>query len=265
MTVLEGVRLAHVRLRRRMLRVPVPDDFEARFDGKRIVRIGRRAKYLLIEMEDGTVVIAHLGMSGRMKIHREAAPPPGPHDHADFVTDTGIVVRFTDPRRFGLLLLDHVDTIEAHPLMRHLGPDPLSNAFNGAALAERLAGRASPLKAALLDQRTLAGLGNIYVCESLFRAGLSPRRLARTVKNERAERLAASIRDVLSEAIAAGGTTLRDHISPDGELGYFQHHFAVYSKEGEACPGCICDRAAGGIRRIVQGGRSTFYCPTRQR
>jgi formamidopyrimidine-DNA glycosylase len=273
--VLEGAVIADVTLRRTMLRVPVPADFVRRLVGNRIVRVGRRAKYLLIEMTDGTVVIGHLGMSGHMTIHRGAPPPPQKHDHIDFTTDSGFVVRFTDPRRFGLFLLDHMDTIDSHPLMRHLGPDPLSNAFNGIILAERLAGRATPIKAALLDQRTIAGLGNIYVCESLFRAGLSPRRLARTVKNDRAERLALSIREVLGEAIAAGGTTLRDHVSPDGELGYFQHRFAVYSKEGEPCPGCICERAhtgaqthakpGGGIKRIVQAGRSTFYCPTRQR
>jgi formamidopyrimidine-DNA glycosylase len=263
-TVLDGARLAAVTLRRRTLRVPVPDDFEARLVGKRIRRIGRRAKYLLIEMEDGTLVIGHLGMSGHMRIWHGPPEEPRRHDHADFATDAGIVVRFTDPRRFGLLLLDHVDTIEQHPLMRHLGPDPLSNAFDAETLTERLAGRATPIKAALLDQRTVAGLGNIYVCESLFRAGISPRRLARTIKNDRAERLVAAIRAVLTEAIAAGGTTLRDHVSPDGELGYFDQSLKVYGHEGEPCPECMCARAAG-IKRIVQGGRSTFYCPTRQR
>ena len=263
-TVLDGARLASVTLRRRTLRVPVPDDFEARLVGKRIRRIGRRAKYLLIEMEDGTLVIGHLGMSGHMRIWHGAPEEPRRHDHADFATDAGVVVRFTDPRRFGLLLLDHVDTIEQHPLMRHLGPDPLSNAFDAETLTERLAGRATPIKAALLDQRTVAGPGNIYVCESLFRAGISPRRLARTVKNDRAERLVAAIRAVLTEAIAAGGTTLRDHISPDGELGYFDQSLKVYGHEGEPCPECMCARAAG-IKRIVQAGRSTFYCPTRQR
>ena len=182
--VLEGARLAAVTLRRRMLRVPVPDDFEARLTGKRIVRLGRRAKYLLIEMEDGTVAIAHHGMSGHMRIWKGSPEAPGRHDHADFVTDAGVTVRFTDPRRFGLLLLSSVEEIDGHKLFKDLGLDPLSNAFNGAALAERLIGRASPIKAALLDQHTVAGLGNIYVCESLFRAGLSPRRLARTVKND---------------------------------------------------------------------------------
>lgn len=263
-TVLDGARLSNVVLRRRSLRVPIPDDFEARLIGKKIVRLGRRAKYLLIEMEDGTVVIAHLGMSGRMKIHRGAPDAPGPHDHADFITEDGVTVRFTDPRRFGLLLLTTTAEIDAHKLMRELGPDPLSNDFNAVVLAERLAGRAAPLKAALLDQHTVAGLGNIYVCESLFRAGLSPKRLARTVTPARAEALTAAIRTVISEAVAAGGTTLRDHISPDGELGYFTQSLTVYGREGEACPGCDCSNPKK-IRRIVQSGRSTFYCPTRQR
>jgi formamidopyrimidine-DNA glycosylase len=262
--VLEGARLAAVTVRQRLLRVPVPGDFEARLVGKRIVRLGRRAKYLLIEMEDGTLVIAHLGMSGHMRIWKGPAETPGRHDHADFVTDAGVTVRFTDPRRFGLLLLSSVDEIDGHKLFKDLGLDPLSNAFNGVALAERLDGRASPIKAALLDQHTVAGLGNIYVCESLFRAGLSPRRLARTVKHDRAERLAVAIRTVLTEAIAAGGTTLRDHVSPEGELGYFAQSLMVYGREGEPCPGCLCERG-GGVRRIVQSGRSTFYCPTRQR
>ena len=261
-TVLHGARLRDVVLRRRSLRVPIPDDFEARLIGQKIVRLGRRAKYLLIEMEDGTIVIAHLGMSGRMKIHRGRPDAPGPHDHADFVTEAGVTVRFTDPRRFGLLLLSNVAEIDEHKLMRDLGPDPLSNDFNAIVLADALAGRASPLKAALLDQKTVAGLGNIYVCESLYRAGLSPKRLARTVTPKRAEALAAAIRTVLTDAVAAGGTTLRDHISPDGELGYFTQSLTVYGREGETCPGCDCGKS---IRRIVQSGRSTFYCPARQR
>lgn len=263
-TVLDGAVLTNVVLRRRSLRVPIPDDFESRLIGNRVVRLARRAKYLLIEMEDGTVVIGHLGMSGRMKIHRGDPDIPGPHDHADFVTEAGVTVRFTDPRRFGLLLLSTIEEIDEHKLMRDLGPDPLSNAFNAVTLAERLAGRATPLKAALLDQRTVAGLGNIYVCESLFRAGLSPKRLARTVGPARAEALAASIRAVLTEAVAAGGTTLRDHISPEGELGYFTQSLTVYGREGETCPGCTCG-GKNSIRRIVQSGRSTYYCSVRQR
>ena len=263
-SVLDGAVLKNVILRRRSLRVPIPDDFEERLIGNRIVRIARRAKYLLIEMADGTVVIGHLGMSGRMKIHRGDPGPPGPHDHVDFVTEAGVTVRFTDPRRFGLLLLSTTGEIDEHKLMRDLGPDPLSNAFNAVILAERLAGRATPLKAALLDQSTVAGLGNIYVCESLFRAGLSPKRKARTVGPARAEALAAAIRAVLTEAVAAGGTTLRDHVSPEGELGYFAQSLMVYGREGETCPGCTCG-AKNSIQRIVQSGRSTFYCSVRQR
>ena len=260
--VLDGARIANVILRRRSLRVPIPDDFESRLIGRKIVRLGRRAKYLLIEVEGGTIVIAHLGMSGRMKIHRGEPAAPGPHDHADFVTEAGVTVRFTDPRRFGLLLLTTASEIDEHKLFRDLGPDPLGNDFNAVVLAEALAGRATPLKAALLDQKTVAGLGNIYVSESLFRARLSPKRLARTIKAKQAETLAAAIRTVIQDAVAAGGTTLRDHVTPDGELGYFAQSLTVYGREGEACPGCDGKRT---IRRIVQSGRSTFYCTSCQR
>ncbi len=260
--VLDGARIANVILRRRSLRVPIPDDFESRLVGQKIVRLGRRAKYLLIEVENGTIVIAHLGMSGRMKIHRGEPAAPGPHDHCDFVTEAGVTVRFTDPRRFGLLLLTTATEIDEHKLIRDLGPDPLGNDFNAVVLAEALAGRATPLKSALLDQKTVAGLGNIYVSESLFRAGLSPKRLAGTVKTKHAEALAAAIRSVISDAVAAGGTTLRDHVTPDGELGYFAQSLTVYDREGEACPRCGGKKT---IRRIVQSGRSTFYCPSCQK
>jgi formamidopyrimidine-DNA glycosylase len=261
---LEGRRLAALELRRSDLRRAVPAGMAGLVEGRRIERLGRRAKYILMHLEDGGVVIAHLGMSGRLVIAgaAEAAEMPDPHDHVVFRLDDGTVVRFNDARRFGLLDYARAETIDEHPLLAHLGPEPLGNAFNGPVLEAALAGKATPLKAALLDQRVVAGLGNIYVSESLYWAGLSPRRLAATVVGGRAERLAQAIRSVLERAIAAGGSSLRDYVQTSGELGYFQHQWAVYGKAGEPCPDCDCRR---GIQRIVQGGRSTFYCPKRQR
>ena len=225
----------------------------------------RRAKYILAELDDGALLILHLGMSGRLHIDR-GDPELLPHDHIVLKTDRGDTIRLNDPRRFGLVALDRVDTIDRHRLFAGAGPEPLGNAFNGPALAAKLKGRRTPLKAALLDQKTVAGLGNIYVCEALFLAGLSPMRLARNVSARQAETLAGAIKDVLMKAIAAGGSSLRDYVQPSGELGYFQHQWAVYGREGEACPGCDCNAGeTGGIRRIVQSNRSTFYCPHRQR
>jgi len=204
-------------------------------------------------------------MSGRFRVFAPPAPVPERHDHVILETDAGHSVRFNDPRRFGLMALARSDGLAVHPLLAGLGPEPLDEGFDGTALAARLAGRTGPIKAALLDQSVVAGIGNIYASEALFRAGLSPLRGAASVSGRRAERLARAIRQTLEEAIAAGGSSLRDHRQPSGELGYFQHSFAVYDREGQACPGCDCDPAAGGIRRIVQAGRSTFYCKKRQR
>jgi formamidopyrimidine-DNA glycosylase len=188
--------------------------------------------------------------------------PDGKHEHVVFEVGNGTLIRFSDPRRFGLMALTREDELARHPMLVHLGPEPTGEDFTGSVLAERLAGRNTPIKSALLDQRIVAGLGNIYVCESLFMAGLSPRRKAATVQGARAERLAKSIREVLADAIAAGGSSLRDHVAPSGELGYFQHHFKVYGREGEPCPACNCGET---VQRIVQAGRSTFYCAKRQR
>ncbi|HXZ02554.1 MAG TPA: bifunctional DNA-formamidopyrimidine glycosylase/DNA-(apurinic or apyrimidinic site) lyase [Stellaceae bacterium] len=260
---LEGRRVARLRLNRADLRLPMPPDLSERVEGRRVERLGRRAKYILLHLEDGGVVIAHLGMSGRLVLSEPGSlAPADPHDHVVFTLEDGTELRFNDARRFGLL--DYVDAagLERHKFFAHLGPEPLGNEFNGPALAARLDGKATPIKAALLDQRVVAGLGNIYVSESLFHAGLSPKRLAGTVTGARAEKLACAIRDVLERAIAAGGSSLRDYVQASGELGYFQHHWAVYGKEGERCPGCDCRH---GIRRIVQAGRSTFYCSRRQR
>jgi formamidopyrimidine-DNA glycosylase len=184
------------------------------------------------------------------------------HDHVVFTTDAGDQLRFNDARRFGVMDLVAEPKLFEHRLLRNLGPEPLGNAFNGPVLAAALAGKRTPIKAALLDQRVVAGIGNIYASEALYAAGLSPRRLAYTVQGGRAERLVAGIRDVLNRAIAAGGSSLRDYVQTDGELGYFQHQWAVYDRAGEPCPDCDC---GGGIRRLVQSNRSTFYCPKRQR
>ncbi len=264
--VLEGRRLVRVEARRADLRTPLPVDLAPRLTGRRVARVGRRAKFLLLRMDGGDVLLMHLGMSGRMKVFDAPFPPPGRHEHVIFETDAGVQVRFQDPRRFGMMALTTADRLADHPSLAGLGPDPLDPDFDGSALAARLGGRRGPIKTALMNQSVVAGLGNIYVCEALFRAGVSPRRRAATVKGRRAELLAGAIRQVLNAAIAAGGSTLNDHRQPSGELGYFQHHFAVYGRAGQPCPGCDCRaRETGGVRRLVQSGRSTFYCPTRQR
>jgi len=258
---ISGRRIVRAELRRPDLRRPFPPALAARLDGARIGALGRRGKYILIELDADGLLLLHLGMSGRVTADR-AALPDAPHDHVVLTLDDGTVIRFNDPRRFGTL--DYVKRGEEnrHPLLAGLGPEPLEPGFDGAYLATKLAGRLTPIKAALLDQRVVAGLGNIYVCEALFRARLSPRRLAASIGLGRAARLVAAIRSVLSEAIAAGGSSLRDYVQADGALGYFQHHWAVYGREGGACPGCDC---GAGVRRIVQSGRSTFFCAKRQR
>jgi formamidopyrimidine-DNA glycosylase len=259
---LEGRRLVHVEARRSDLRWPLPVDFAQRLRDRTVVALRRRAKYLLAELEDDTVLIAHLGMSGRMLITHGLPPALEKHDHIVLATDRDAWIRFNDARRFGAMDLTTLDALETHKLLAGLGPEPLSNAFNGPALAAALAGRHTPIKAALLDQHIVAGIGNIYACEALYRANLSPKRLAHTVQGGRAERLAAAVKQVLAEAIDAGGSTLRDYRQADGELGYFQHAFKVYGREGAACRTPDCGKP---LRRLVQSGRSTFYCASCQR
>jgi formamidopyrimidine-DNA glycosylase len=261
---LEGRRLARVVQRRTDLRFPLPENFAARLEGRRVVAVGRRAKYLATELDDGMVWLCHLGMSGRLLLGTGKAPPPEPHDHILIETDDGTWLRFNDARRFGMMDLCSSNALGEHWLLRGLGPEPLGEEFNGPALAAALAGKRTPIKAALLDQRVVAGLGNIYVSEALFRAGISPRRLARSVRGPRADALAAAVKATLAEAIEAGGSSLRDYVQTSGELGYFQHRWAVYEHEGERCPRCD-GRGCRGIRRIVQTGRSTYYCPRHQR
>ena len=258
---MSGRRIVRAELRRPDLRRPFPPMLAERLDGAQIGGLTRRGKYILIELDATGLLLLHLGMSGRI-----TTGGPGDadakHDHVVLTLDDGTVVRLNDARRFGVL--DYLRRGEevSHPLLAGMGPEPLGPDFDGAYLARALAGKMTPIKSALLDQRIVAGLGNIYVCEALYRAGVSPRRLAATVTGARAARLASAIREVLTEAIEAGGSSLRDYVQANGELGYFQHRWAVYGKEGEKCPGCSC---AEGVRRITQAGRSTFYCAKRQR
>jgi formamidopyrimidine-DNA glycosylase len=275
--VLVGARIETSEARRPDLRFPLPERFAERLTGRRIGDLRRRAKYIMADLDGGEIWITHLGMSGSFRIGKgEAEKTPGDfeqprskdvaHDHLVLRMNSGATITYNDPRRFGYMDLIRADEIANHPLFRHLGLDALDEAADGKRLAEMFYGRRAPLKAALLDQRLIAGLGNIYVSEALHRAHLSPERAAGTLAERggaaRAKRLAESIRNVLTEAIAAGGSTLRDHIGADGELGYFQHRFRVYGKEGAPCPTRGC---RGTVQRIVQGGRSTFYCPTCQK
>lgn len=275
--VVEGARIDRVEQRRPDLRFPFPERFASRLEGRVVTALGRRAKYLTFHLDDGLTMIAHLGMSGSFRIEAgEKAVIPGEfhyerskaeaHDHVAFRLRTRAeepaTIVFNDPRRFGFMLFAEPGTLDTHPMLAGLGVEPTGNALGGEMLAELMKGRNAPLKAALLDQRIIAGLGNIYVSEALWRARLSPRRRAGTVTGQRAERLAAAIRAVIADAIAAGGSSLRDYVHADGSLGYFQHSFSVYDREGEPCPRIECN---GVVHRIVQSGRSTFYCPVCQR
>jgi formamidopyrimidine-DNA glycosylase len=276
--VMEGARIVKLDARRPDLRRPLPKDFAKRVEGETVLGIGRRAKYLTVDLSSGDVLLMHLGMSGSFRVgHEDKAATPGvfhhprsaaaAHDHVVFHMSSGATVTFNDPRRFGLMLLVPRTEFEAHPLMREIGPEPLGNAFDAALLAQSCAGRKTSLKAALLDQTVVAGLGNIYVCEALHRSHLSPKRRASTIStrgapNARAEALVEAIKAVLTAAIKAGGSSLRDHRQTDGELGYFQHHFRVYDREGEPCPTPGCK---GTVKRIVQNGRSTYFCPVCQK
>ena len=261
---MEGQRFARVEQRRENLRFALPQDFAARLQGRRVIALSRRAKYLLADLDDGQVLVMHLGMSGSFRIesavagqfHHPRSTLPA-HDHIVFHLETGVVITYNDPRRFGFMDLVSRASLASHKLFAKLGLEPLGNELDGAALMRLFAGKKAPLKAALLDQQLVAGLGNIYVCEALHRARLAPQRLAGSLTPAKAARLAALIREVLGEAVAAGGSSLRDHRQTDGALGYFQHAFRVYDREGEACPGTGC---AGVVERLVQSGRSTFWC-----
>ena len=273
--VMEGATITRAEVRRKDLRFPFPEGFQERLTGRRVESLGRRAKYLLADLDGGEVVIMHLGMSGSFRIEaavqgdfHHARSRDAAHDHVVFHLSSGATVTYNDPRRFGFMLLSGRAALAEHPLFAHLGVEPTGNALSAAYLAERFRDKQAPLKAALLDQSIIAGLGNIYVCEALFRAGLAPTRKAGSLVTKagaataRLERLVPVIHEVIAEALEAGGSTLRDHAQPSGELGYFQHRFQIYDREGEACVTAGCRST---VRRMVQSNRSTFYCPTCQR
>jgi formamidopyrimidine-DNA glycosylase len=272
---MEGSKIIKAETRRKDLRFPFQKDFVARLEGQTVTGLGRRAKYLLADLGSGDVLLMHLGMSGSFRlVEGDIGKAPGKfhhprsedraHDHVVFHMSSGAAVVFNDPRRFGYMKIIARNKLEDEPLLRGLGPEPLGNEFDAAMLARSCANKKTSLKAALLDQRVVAGLGNIYVCEALFRSHLSPRRLAATLATKRSEptdhakRLVNAIHGVLNQAIKAGGSSLRDHRQTSGELGYFQHSFQVYDREGEKCQSTGC---SGIVRRFTQNGRSTFWCP----
>lgn len=285
--VMEGSKIVKAEARRADLRFPFQKDFVARLDGQTVTGLGRRAKYLMADLESGDVLLMHLGMSGSFRVLKdEENNTPGKfhhpraedraHDHVVFHMSSGASVIFNDPRRFGYMKIIARNALEQEPLLRGLGPEPLGNEFDAAMLAQSCANKKTSLKAALLDQRVVAGLGNIYVCEALYRAHLSPRRLAATLATkarqrkgvagaeptDHAKRLVTSIHAVLNQAIKAGGSSLRDHRQTSGELGYFQHSFQVYDRDGEKCQTAGC---GGIVKRFTQNGRSTFWCPKCQK
>lgn len=264
---LAGARLARVEQRRPDLRFPLPERFAERLTGARIEAVGRRAKYLILPLDTGETWVAHLGMTGRFTVGRrllgeyeQDAPIEGAHEHLAFHTEAGDRIGFADARRFGYMDLIRSAALDAHPWFAAIGPEPLGNAFHADHLRAAFDGKVQNVKATLLDQRIVAGLGNIYVCEALWRARISPRTAAGRIARPRIERLVLAIREVLAEAIEAGGSTLRDYRNADNAMGYFQHAFAVYGREGEPCL-----REDGRVRRFVQAGRSTFWCPACQR
>ena len=265
--VMEGQRIDQAQVNRPDLRFALPDNMAARLTGQVVQALRRRSKYILADLSSGETLLIHLGMSGRMLISgtqlgqfHHAHPAPEKHDHVVLTMQSGARVTFNDPRRFGAMDLMPTASWQAHKLLADLGPEPLGNTFNETYLAQRLANRATPIKSALLDQKVVSGLGTIYVCEVLHRAGIAPNRLAGDLTAQQAAALVPLIRTVLSEAIEAGGSSLRDYRQADGELGYFQHTFRVYDREGQPCPAC-----ATPIVRLVQSGRSSFYCPSCQR
>ncbi len=282
--VLEGRRIVAASVTRPDLRWPFPPGLTARLSGSRVLGFRRRGKYMLMRLEGGDSVLIHLGMSGRMVARRVDEPPrprlgpqgaasdarghngpPEAHEHLVIETEDGWRIGFVDPRRFGCVDLVPTDREDDHKLLAGMGPEPLGPDFTEEVLTAALTGRFTPIKAALLDQKVVAGLGNIYVCEALYRAGISPRRLAASVAGVRAARLVPAIRAVLEESIAAGGSSLRDYVRADGEIGVFQERFDVYDREGQPCARCPGPPSCKGVARIVQSGRSTFYCPRTQR
>ena len=257
---LVGLKCTAVLVRRGDLRQPLPNKFVTSIEGRTVTAVRRRAKYLLFDLSDGQSVLAHLGMSGRMVLDNRSRL--GLHDHVIFDFEGGIRLFFNDPRRFGLMDLVHTTKLDRHRLIYGLGPEPLGDDFDDQLLSAKLSGRRASIKSLLMDQRIVAGLGNIYACESLFRAQISPLRKGSSVAGKRAKRLVSAVREILNAAIAAGGSSLRDYVQSDGELGYFQHRFKVYGREGKLCSS---GKKGHVIRRLVQSNRSTFYCSKCQR
>lgn len=265
--VMEGRKIVRVETRRPDLRFPFPDKFASRIKGATLTRLGRQAKFLTAELSSGETLVMHLGMSGRFTIDGDPAASfthehntNAKHDHVVFHIEGGASVTYNDPRRFGFMELWSTDDFQSYPRLKKLGPEPLSNSFHADYLDAALAGKNTPIKTALLDQSIIAGLGNIYVCEALFRAGISPKRRAATVPGKRTVRLAPAINAIIAEAIEAGGSSISDFANTDGSLGYFQHAFDVYDREGQPCTQC-----GKAIKRLVQSGRSSFYCSSCQR
>jgi len=287
MPALEGRTILHAHVRRKDLRRPFPAHFAERLTGRLVRKLTRRAKYILAELDSGETLVIHLGMSGRMSVYAGGRqrrlgdyvynPAPdgagqGKHDHVVLETDAPARIVFNDHRRFGLMTLIPTEDLGTDKLFKGIGVEPLSDAFSAKYLAAALDGKKTPVKSALLDQRVVAGLGNIYVCEALFLAHISPKRLAGAVKKEQIAALVRAIRAVLKDAIAAGGSTLRDHAQATGDPGNFQHHFLAYGREGMPCRGMVSSSEGhrkrvckGSVKRIAQGGRSTFYCPACQK
>ncbi|MFY9288331.1 MAG: bifunctional DNA-formamidopyrimidine glycosylase/DNA-(apurinic or apyrimidinic site) lyase [Alphaproteobacteria bacterium] len=246
------------------LRIPFPKNLAERLRARRIRGITRRAKYILIELDKNETLLLHLGMSGRMTISKTKSKP-GKHDHLVFHFNNGLHVSFNDPRRFGMCDLVPTDKLDQHKLVKHLGVEPLCDDLTTDYLAAKFKGKKTSIKIAIMDQRLVVGVGNIYASEALFHAGINPKRLAGKVKRDEIAKLVPAIRKVLKAAIKAGGSSLRDYVQSDGELGYFQHQFSVYGKTSEKCRDCNCNTAkTGGIKQITQGGRSSFYCPIKQ-
>ena len=267
--VMEGVKISRAAINRPDLRWPFPQNMKVRLEGKCVIRLRRRSKYILVDLDSGETLLIHLGMSGRILVSGDPLgrfvhdhPALEKHDHVVLDMVSGARITFNDPRRFGAMDLLTTVTADDHPLLRDIGPEPLGNRFDEDYLVSRLSGRSTPIKSALLDQKIVAGLGNIYVCEALFRAGIHPKRSVKNLSRARISTLVPIIRQVLGEAIEAGGSSLKDFRQADGELGYFQHSFDVYGREGEVCRRTDCD---GEIGRIVQSGRSSFYCRQCQR
>lgn len=264
---MEGRVIERLQVNRSDLRFPFPDRFKERVEGARITRLGRYAKFLVTELDTGEALIMHLGMTGRFSVnadptadfHHDPGTYPA-HDHVIFTMQGGATITYNDVRRFGFMELWPAEDMANYPRLKAMGPEPLSNRFNAAYLNVALKGKHTPIKAALLDQSVIAGLGNIYVCEALFRSDISPRRKASTIPGARAARLAPAINAIIAEAIAAGGSSISDFANASGDLGYFQHGFAVYDREGEPCKTCNSP-----IKRLVQSGRSSFFCSKCQR